>query len=193
VTRAPIEAIAIGGSAGGVQALLQLLPALPGDFALPVMVVLHVPPEHDHTLVALFGARCALPVMEAADKDAIAHGTIYFAPADYHLLVEPDRTFALSAEEPVNHSRPAIDPLLQSAADAYGSGLVGIVLSGANQDGAEGLAAVSRAGGLAIVQDPAKAQVPTMPEAALTACPGAAVLSLDDTIAYLLNVVSHEH
>lgn len=186
------EAIAIGGSAGAVHALLRLLPALPSDFALPVLVVVHVPPEHDHTLPALFAGRCRLPVREAADKERIAGGTVYFAPADYHLLVEHDRSLALSAEEPVNHSRPSIDPLLQTAADAYGPGLVGVILSGANHDGAAGLAAVERAGGLAIVQDPAEAQVPAMPEAARAACEGALALGLDAISTFLLNVITHE-
>lgn len=191
MSRVSIEAIAIGGSAGAVQALLRVLPALPSDFALPVFVVVHVPPDQDHALPALFGAKCRLPVREAVDKEAIVGGTVYFAPADYHLLVEHDRTLALSAEEPVNHSRPSIDPLLQTAADAYGAGLVGVILSGANHDGAEGLAAVERAGGLAIVQDPSDAQVPTMPEAARAACKGALSFGLDTIITFLANATRH--
>ncbi|WP_420144348.1 chemotaxis protein CheB [Sphingobium sp.] len=185
-----VRAIAIGASAGAVQVLLRLLPALPGDFPLPLLIVVHVPPDRDNALVALFQSRCALPVKEAEDKEAIAAGTIYFAPSDYHLLVEGDHSLSLSSDEPVHHSRPAIDVLLESAADAYGPALAAIMLTGANQDGAAGLAAVARAGGIAVVQDPAGAQVPTMPEAALAACPSAIIMTLDDIIPYLLTLAA---
>ncbi|MBJ7375324.1 chemotaxis protein CheB [Sphingobium sp.] len=186
----PIQAIAIGASAGAVQALLRILPALPADFPLPVLIVVHVPPDRSNALVALFQSKCPLPVREAEDKEPIAAGTIYFAPSDYHLLVEADRSLALSWDEPVNHSRPAIDVLLQSAADAYGPALAGIVLTGANHDGAAGLAAVADAGGFAIAQEPAEAQVATMPAAALAACPSASAMTLDDMILYLLTLAT---
>lgn len=186
----PIRAVAIGASAGAVQALLHILPSLPAGFPVPLLIVVHVPPDRDNALVALFQPRCPLNVKEAEDKEAIVGGTVYFAPSDYHLLVEGDHSLSLSWDEPVNHSRPAIDVLLESAADAYGPALAAIVLTGANQDGAAGLAAVARAGGVAIVQDPAGAQVPTMPEAALAACPSAIPMTLDDIISYLLTLAT---
>ncbi len=175
-----LKAVVIGASAGGVQALSLVLPALPADFPVPVLVVVHIPPRRDNALVDLFGGKCRVPVKEAEDKEPLAPGTIYFAPPDYHLLVETDGTIALSSDEPVNHSRPAIDVLFESAADAFGAGLAGIVMTGANSDGAEGLRAICAAGGQAIVQLPATAEVATMPEAALTTCPGARALRLED-------------
>lgn len=190
MTAQPIQAIAIGASAGAVQALLRILPALPADYPLPVLIVVHVPPDRDNALVDLFRSKCPLQVREAEDKESIAAGTIYFAPSDYHLLVEADRSLALSWDEQVNHSRPAIDVLLQSAADAYGPALVGIVLTGANHDGAAGLAAVADVGGVAIAQEPVDAQVPTMPAAALAVCPSAQAMTLDDIISYLLTLAA---
>ncbi|MBH1998450.1 MAG: chemotaxis protein CheB [Sphingomonadaceae bacterium] len=182
MTDQPIKAIAIGASAGAVQALLKILPALPEGYPLPVLIVVHVPPDRRNALVSLFQTKCVLPVKEAEDKERIIGGTIYFAPSDYHLLVEADGSFALSLDEAVNHSRPAIDVLLETAADAYGPALVGIVLTGANHDGAVGLRAVADGGGMAIVEDPTVAQVPTMPAAALAACPSARPMTLDDII-----------
>jgi two-component system chemotaxis response regulator CheB len=184
----PIRAVAIGASAGAVQALLHILPSLPASFPVPLLIVVHVPPDRDNALVALFQPRCPLNVKEAEDKEAIVGGTVYFAPSDYHLLVEGDHSLSLSWDEPVNHSRPAIDILLESASDAYGPALAAIILTGANQDGAAGLAAVARAGGVAIVQEPASAQVATMPEAALAACPSAIPMTLDDITSYLLTL-----
>lgn len=175
-----LQAVVIGASAGGVQALSQVLPSLPADFPVPIMVVVHIPPRRDNALVDLFARKCRLPVKEAADKEPIASGTIYFAPPDYHLLVETGGTFALSSDETVNHSRPAIDVLFESAADAYGPGLVGIVMTGANHDGAQGLRALCAAGGQGIVQAPATAEVATMPEAALAACPAARAMPLEE-------------
>lgn len=175
-----LRAVVIGASAGGVQALSHLLPGLSAGFPVPVMVVVHVPPRKANALVDLFAQKCRLPVKEAEDKEPLVPGTIYFAPPDYHLLVETERTLALSSDETVNHSRPAIDVLFETAADAFGPGLVGIVLTGANHDGARGLRAVCEAGGTALVQDPATAEVATMPEAALAACSAARAMTLDE-------------
>lgn len=179
------KAVVIGASAGGVQALSQILPALPGDFPVPILVVVHVPPRRDNALVQLLDAKCALQVKEAEDKEMAIGGTVYFAPADYHLLVEAGGTLALSAEEPVNHSRPAIDVLFESAADAYGADLTGIVLTGANHDGADGLKAIGAAGGIALVEEPVTAEVSTMPAAALAACPSARAMSFAQIVAHL--------
>lgn len=179
------RSVVIGASAGGVQALLQILPALPDSFPIPVLVVVHVPPRRDNALVELFAAKCRLKVKEAEDKEFPDGGTIYFAPANYHLMAETDGSIALSSEEPVNHSRPAIDVLFETAADAFGAQLTAIVLTGANHDGAKGLKAVAAAGGIAIVEDPATAEVATMPAAALVECPQALVMSFEQMTTYL--------
>lgn len=162
-----IDAIVIGASAGGVDALSTLLPALPAGAAASTFVVLHLPRERPSLLVNIFAPKCAQPVREAQDKEPIERGVIYFAPPDYHLLVDAGPQLALSADEPVNYSRPAIDVLFESAADYYGERLLGIILTGGNHDGAAGLQAVRRAGGMSIVQLPGEAQAPFMPELAL--------------------------
>ena len=162
-----IEAIVIGGSAGGVDALAILIESLPSPFAPAILVVVHVPPDRPSLLVDLYRRRSRLTVCEALDKERIVPGTIYFAPPDYHLLVEKEKTLALSHEAPVAFSRPSIDVLFESAAEAYGNALLGIVLSGANSDGAAGLAAIRAAGGKAWVQEPADAVANVMPAAAI--------------------------
>ena len=166
-----LEALVIGASAGGVEALLKLLPAFDAAAAVAVIVVLHLPRGQPSSLVEIFAPRCALPVREAEDKAPVTRGVVYVAPPDYHLLVDEDRDgfpcLALSADDPVNYSRPSIDVLFESAADVYGPRLGGVVLTGANADGAVGLAAVKRAGGATIVQAPGSALVPAMPVAAL--------------------------
>ncbi|MDQ6681222.1 MAG: chemotaxis protein CheB [Pseudomonadota bacterium] len=175
-----IEAVVIGASAGGVEALLGLLPVLPADYAAAVIVVLHLPQDHDSALAEVFRRRLRVPACEALDKQRVAAGTVYFAAAGYHLLVEADRTFSLSCEAPVQYSRPSIDVLMDSAAQVYGAGLAAILLTGANSDGAEGLAAVKESGGLTVVQDPVGAAVRTMPAAAIERQAPDLVLSLPD-------------
>ena len=162
-----IEAIVIGASAGGVEALLNILTPLREGFGLPIVVVLHLPDVRRSHLAEVFARRVALPVLEASDKSRIEAGTLYFAAPGYHLSVEQDRSFSLSLEDRVHYSRPAIDYLFESAADAYGPKLAAVLLTGANRDGAHGLAQVKRRGGLTVVQDPDEAQVATMPQAAL--------------------------
>ena len=185
MNRTPIKAVAIGASAGAVQALQTILPALPADYRLPVLIVVHVPSSRDNMLVPLLQTRCKMVVKEADDKEPIVGGVIYFAPSDYHLLVETDESLALSTDEAVNYSRPSIDVLFESAADAYGEGLVGVILTGANHDGAAGLKAIAEAGGLAIVEDPVGSYATAMPLAALEACPSATVMNLDAIASYL--------
>jgi two-component system chemotaxis response regulator CheB len=182
------RAVVIGASAGAVEALSAILPALPANYALPVIVVVHVPHDKSSVLADLFQMKCAIAVREAEDKEPILPGTVYFAPAGYHVLVETDRYLALSNEAPVHFSRPSIDVLFESAADAYGQHLIAVVLTGANQDGAKGLAAVAQAGGEAIVQNPREAFARAMPEAALNERPDARVLSLEDIAGYLRGV-----
>lgn len=167
----------MGASAGALDALLQILPALPGDYPLPTVLVVHLPPDRDSALVNVLASRCALRVKEAEDKEDLSGGTVYVAPPDYHVLVEPELRLSLSSDEPVLYSRPSIDVLFESAADAYGSDLIAVVLSGANQDGARGLRAVCDNGGLGLVQDPKTADASAMPQAAIAACPQAMVLS----------------
>jgi two-component system chemotaxis response regulator CheB len=162
-----IEAITLGASAGGVSALLSLFHALPQDFQIPLLCVLHLPDGRHSQLAEVFSRRLGRPVCEAQDKQAVAPGLIYFAGPGYHLSVERDRSFSLSQEERVFFSRPSIDFLFASAADAYGPALLGVLLTGANEDGARGLAQIKQLGGHTIIQDPREAQVATMPKAAL--------------------------
>ena len=185
----PFEAVVIGASAGAVDALSAILPTLPPDYPLPLLLVVHLPADKKSILTELFRAKCRLDVREAEDKEPIRGATAYFAPPDYHLLVEPDRRLSLSSEEPVQYSRPSIDVLFETAVDAYGAALLGIILTGANDDGARGLRAVHQAGGTALVQRPDLAYAATMPQAALTACPEARPLSLKEIAAYLKEVI----
>lgn len=184
------EAVVIGASAGALEALTAILPSLPEHFPLPLMIVVHMPPGKESILVDLFRARCRIQVREAEDKEPVCAGTAYFAPPDYHLLVEADRCLSLSNEEAVLHSRPSIDVLFESAADAYGPAVIAVVLSGANHDGAAGLRAVSEAGGTAIVQSPKGAFASAMPEAAKAMCPDARVLTPPEIAVYLQKVAS---
>ena len=163
------DAIVIGSSAGGFAALAEVLPRLSAALTQAVVVVQHLHPDGGEYLVEFLGQHCALPVKEAEDKEPILPGVIYVAAACYHLLVERDRTFALSADDKVHYARPSIDVLFESAATAYGPKLIGVVLTGANADGASGLAAIKARGGLAVVQDPTTAEVSFMPNAALAA------------------------
>jgi two-component system chemotaxis response regulator CheB len=182
------KAIVIGASAGALEALSVILPSLPAYYGLPVLVVVHVPPDQAGILAELFQAKCSIKVREAEDKEPISGGTAFFAPPDYHLLVETDDSLSLSDDEPVLYSRPSIDVLFESAADAYGPNLIAIVLTGANQDGAEGLKAVVEAGGMAIVQSPEGAFASAMPEAAIAECPSARIMSLKEIAIYLQDV-----
>jgi two-component system, chemotaxis family, protein-glutamate methylesterase/glutaminase len=182
------EAVVIGASAGALEALSAILPALPAEFRLPLIVVVHVPPNKRSTLTDLFRAKCRLSVREVEDKEPIFGGTVYFAPPDYHLLIEMDKTLSLSSDEPVLFSRPSIDVLFESAAEAYGAALIAIVLSGANQDGAKGMSAVIEGGGVAIIQTPTEAFASAMPQAAVDLCPSARVMPLGAIAAYLLEI-----
>ncbi len=169
----------IGTSAGGLDALARLLPALPRDFPAPVAVVQHLHPAQDGFLASYLNGVSGLRVEEARDKETLWPGVVFLAPADYHLLVESDRTLALSTDEKVHHSRPSIDVLFTSAAEAFGPGVVAVVLSGASRDGASGLAAVRRLGGVAVVEDPATSQYPYMPQSALEAAGADHVLPVE--------------
>lgn len=182
--------IVIGASAGAVESLSSLLPNLPRDFPYPIVIVVHIPSERKSLLAELFNGRCALEVIEANDKQQLDPGTIYFAPPDYHLLVEDKGYLSLSNEEPVNFSRPSIDMLFQSAAEAYASDVIGIVLSGANADGAVGSKAIEVSGGEVLVQDPSESPVAEMPKAALAICSRAKTLRCEKMVEYLLSLRS---
>lgn len=182
-----IDVIAVGGSAGSIETIGRLLDAVPGDFAAPIVVVVHLPRRRPSALVAALQVRSRLPVDEAQDKEPLRPGRVHVAPPDYHLLVDDGATLALSVEEPVHFSVPAIDVLFESAADVFGPRVAAVVLSGANNDGAAGLAAVARAGGVPLVLDPRECSSPEMPTAAREQTPNALVLSLAD----LVRVLAH--
>ncbi len=181
----------MGASAGGVTALMTLLAPLPADYPLPIVAVLHLLPRRESRLASVLDDSLALPVREARDKEPITGGTVYLASPDYHLLIELDRSFSFSSEPPVGFARPSIDVLMISAADAYGPALVGVLLTGANMDGAEGMAAIQECGGLTIVQLPADADVATMPEAAIARRQPDHVLTLKDIQKMLLSFAKH--
>ena len=170
--------LVIGLSAGGTPLIKRLLTALPKDYSLAVTIVAHLPEGHESTLAQQLNALTDLPVTEARDKEPIVAGHVYIAPPNYHLLIENNRTFSLSTEEKVNFSRPSIDILFESAANVYGPRLAAIILTGANNDGAEGLRLIKEKGGLAIVQDPRSAESSFMPGAALQAVQPDFVLGL---------------
>lgn len=184
------QAVVMGASAGALEALSQVLPALPADYPLPVMLVVHVPPGRDSLLADLLRNKCRMAVQEAEDKVLLEPGTLYVAPPDYHLLVEHDGRLSLSSDEPVLFSRPSIDVLFETAADAYRDRVIGVVLTGANADGARGLQAIAEAGGTVLVQEPDGAYADTMPRAALHACPTAHRLRLAEIASYLQEAVS---
>lgn len=179
------QVVVIGVSAGGMAALSELLPAFPATYSLPIIVVQHLHPSQDTLFVKHLDYKSALTVKEADEKELIEAGHAYFAPPNYHLLIEDDRTLSLSVDEKVNYARPAVDVLFESAADVYGDGVIGVILTGANDDGAQGLRLIKERGGLAIVQDPETAEAPLMPQAAIATIQVDHVLALPE-IARLL-------
>ena len=178
------DIVVVGTSWGGLAALRTLVSGLPPDFMMAMVLVQHRHKDSDSLLRSLLQERSALEVCEVEDKMPLEHGRVYVAPPDYHTLVEPGH-FALSTEAPVRYSRPSIDVTFTSAAHSYGHRTVGLVLTGANADGAEGLRRISDRGGLALVQDPTTAESPTMPAAAMKEVPRARVMPLREIVAYL--------
>ena len=183
----PYSIVAMGTSWGGLAALTKLLGALPEEFPVPIVVVQHRSKDADRLLAQLLQDATALHVCEVEDKDALCAGTVHVAPANYHILVESGY-LSLTTEEPVRFSRPSIDVLFSSAADMYRSETIGIILTGANEDGAAGLAHIVRRGGRALIQDPKTAEIPIMPVAAIEAVPTAEVIGLDDIAPRLLEL-----
>jgi two-component system chemotaxis response regulator CheB len=174
----PYSVVGIGTSWGGLAAMSRLLGGLPGDFSLPVVVVQHRSKDSDRLLTELLQDATDLKVCEVEDKEPLTPGTVHIAPANYHVLIDAGY-LSLTLEEPVRFSRPSIDVMLSSAADTYGSAAIGVVLTGANEDGARGLSHIVKRGGRALVQDPRTAEIPIMPDAALKAVPSAEVLTLE--------------
>ena len=177
--------IVIGGSAGSLEILIHVLSQLNPAFMIPIVVVMHRKATNDSSLTELLASRSRLPVTEPEEKEQILPGTVYICPADYHLLIEKDRTFSLDFSEKVNFSRPSIDVSMQSASDVYLNGTTGILLSGASKDGTEGMRAISDNRGYTIVQDPVDAEVPFMPQQAIQAGFVDAVLKRDEMVAFI--------
>ncbi len=183
------DVVVVGTSWGGLAALRTLVAGLPSSFGMAVTLVQHRHKDSDHLLRTLLQERSELEVCEVEDKMPIEHGRIYVAPPDYHTLVEPGH-FSLSIEAPVRYSRPSIDVTFLSAADSYGHRVVGIVLTGANADGSDGLRTISDRGGMALVQDPETAESRTMPAAAVRAVPRARVMNLEGLVRYVASLPS---
>jgi two-component system, chemotaxis family, protein-glutamate methylesterase/glutaminase len=183
------EVITVGASLGGLQAIMGVLRPLPADLPVPILIVQHRGPASDRGLAAMLQDHTALKVLEAEDKAPLAPGTVYIAAPDYHLLVEEPGAIALSTDAPVRSARPSIDVLFETAADAYGPGVLGVLLTGASADGASGLARIKAAGGKAIVQDPATAECATMPAAGIAAAPVDYILPLESIGEYLVTLV----
>jgi two-component system chemotaxis response regulator CheB len=187
------EAIVIGASAGGLAALSSILGRLPPGFPLPVIVNQHRSKDERTLLEELLQAKCVIRITQAEEKESIRDGVVYFAPADYHLLIEKDRSFSLTCDEPVNFSRPSIDLLFETASEAYGEKLIGVILTGTNSDGAEGIRAIRQRGGLTIAQDPAKAVFPEMPRAAIDTGSVQYILDPGEITAFLLQMAEFDH
>ncbi|MCX6285449.1 MAG: chemotaxis protein CheB [Bacteroidetes bacterium] len=179
------NAVVVGSSAGGLNALKTLLRNLNRDFKFPVIIVQHISPDSENYLIHILNDLKRLKVKEADEKEQPQPGYAYVAPPNYHLLVEPDQTFTLTVDERVNYARPSIDVLFETAAEAYREHLIGIILTGANNDGSLGLKRIKEMGGLAIVQDPDTAEVDSMPKAAIQACAVDHVLPLEEIAAFL--------
>jgi two-component system chemotaxis response regulator CheB len=179
--------VGIGSSWGGLAAMSKLLGDLPGDFSLPIVVVQHRSSDSDRLLAEILQDATELAVAEIEDKDQLTPGTVHIAPANYHVLID-DGSLALTTDAPVRFSRPSIDVTFSSAAAMYGPGAIGVVLTGANDDGAEGLSDIVKRGGRALVQDPRSAEIAVMPYAAVKAVPSAEVLPLEALAARLLEL-----
>jgi two-component system chemotaxis response regulator CheB len=178
------KAVVIGGSAGSFQGMVKILSQLPKGFPLPIIMALHRLKHVRHGFVEALSLKSVVPVTEPDDKESIKKGGIYLAPANYHMSVELPHNFALSTEEMVNNSRPAIDITLSTCAYVYKDKLIGILLSGANRDGALGMKHIKDRGGFTIIQDPTECMIDTMPKAALAVTPIDKVLKIDQIIAF---------
>jgi two-component system, chemotaxis family, protein-glutamate methylesterase/glutaminase len=183
------EVITVGTSLGGLHAITTMLRAIPASLPVPILIVQHRGTTSDEGLVAVLQDQTALKVVEAEDKVPLAAGTVYIAAPDYHLLVEAPGELALSTDAPLRSARPSIDVLFETAAEAYGAGVLGVLLTGASADGASGLARIKALGGRVIVQDPATAECATMPAAGIAAAPVDYILPLESIGEYLVTLV----
>jgi two-component system, chemotaxis family, protein-glutamate methylesterase/glutaminase len=184
------EAVVIGSSAGGIKALSTVLAALPSEFPLPIIIVQHLHPNSDSYLARILEAKCGLKVKQADEKETVADGVVYLAPPNYHLLIEEDRSFSLSIEGPVNFARPSVEVLFETAVYAYRDKLIGIILTGANNDGSLGVKKIKQIGGYVIVQEPTTAEADAMPRAAIAATNVDKILPLEQIGPYLLQLVN---
>lgn len=189
--QAPLKLIVIGGSWGGIQASLSILKDLPAGFSIPILLVLHRLRNMEGNLQEVFDKKLALTVQEVEEKEPLLPGHVYLAPANYHVLLEKDHTFSLDDSELENYSRPSIDVSFTSAADVFGNNTIGILLSGASRDGSSGLNYIFEEGGEVVVQDPAEAEVATMPQAAIDVIPGCNIMSIARIKEFLFSL--HEH
>jgi len=189
------EAVVLGVSSGGMNALKFIFAALPAGFTIPIIIVQHLSPRSDNEWIELLNENSNLTIKEADEKEKIESGNVYIAPSNYHLLIEKDRTFSLTIDERVNYARPSIDVLFETAAEAYKNKLIGIVLTGSSNDGAKGIKRIKECGGLAIIQDPETAESSYMPASAIAACLSGRqaiepdhVLSLDNIVELLKKI-----
>ncbi|MDP4291347.1 MAG: chemotaxis protein CheB [Bacteroidota bacterium] len=172
--------IVIGTSAGGLDALKKLLPVFPPAFPVPIVIVQHLSSRSNGFMIQYLNSISSVRVKEAEEKELLAPATVYFAPPNYHLLIEDNQTLSLSVEKKVNYARPSIDVLFESAAYAFGKSIIGVILTGANHDGAKGLAQIKRAGGYTIVQSPETAYSGSMPKAAIAQTNPDRIISIDE-------------
>ncbi len=185
------KAVVIGGSAGAFEVLLNLLSKLPKTYHLPIICVMHMHPSDDGELASFLNEQSSLMVKQAEEKEHICPGFVYIAPADYHLLVEHNKTFSLSIDEKVNYSRPSIDVLFESAAFAYMKNLTGIILSGSNHDGANGISKIKQYDGCTIAQSPLSAKYKIMPQAAIDTGDIDFIFSIPEIMDMLLKGINH--
>ena len=184
------KAIVMGASAGGIKALGVVLSALPPDLPIPVLIVQHLHPNSDSYLIQMLGGQCPLTVKQADEKETIQAGVVYVAPPNYHLLVEENCTLSLSIDPRVNFSRPSIDVLFETAVYAYRDKLIGVILTGANGDGSDGIKLIRKLGGYLIVQDPATAEAKAMPSAAINAVRIDRILPLEHIGPHLVQLIN---
>src|ERR1039457_1757576 len=182
------EAIVIGVSSGGMNAMKVMFSLLPKDFKTPIIIVQHISARSDNQWITLLNASANLSIKEADEKEKIENRKVYIAPPNYHLLIEKNKTFSLTIDERVNFARPSIDVLFESAADAYKTKLIAVILTGSNNDGTNGIKRIQECGGLTIIQDPVSAESSYMPASAIAAIKPDHILSLEDIIQLLIKL-----
>jgi len=182
------EAIVIGVSSGGLNVMKVMFSLLPKDFSTPIIIVQHIGKYSENLWIKLLSDKSNLEIKEADEKEKIEKGKVYIAPANYHLLIERDKTFSLTIDERVNFARPSIDVLFESAAEAYQNKLIGVVLTGSNNDGSKGIKRIKECGGLTIVQDPETAESNYMPASAIEAILPDYILPIEEIIKLLISI-----